>query len=288
MPAQPVTPSLPRRQIARILTKLHGESGKTIKDVAEEMDLSYSTVLKMLKGRPCKLRKPDIERIASIYNASADLTESLKSLAAAVNTKAWWSEFGDILLKNFNIFISLEDTATDLLIYENARVPGLLQTEGYSRAWFAINSKIGADEIERHIAVRLRRQTVLTRDHGPTIRFLVDETVIRRVAGSPETMTSQLRHIAYIAALPNVSVRVIPLDAGLYQGIQTGSFIILDFPESEEPVVYVETASQGAMYLEQPAQVAQYREVYADIEQSALSAAKTRALLSKIVKELPR
>lgn len=294
MPARAYAPSLPRRHLGRVLTKLHNESGMTVKAVSEEMNLAYDTVQKMLKGRPCKLRQPDIEKLAAIYTAPTDLVEVMKGLATEANSAVvWWHEYGKVIPEQYNVFIGLEEVATSLAIYQFMRMPGLMQTEGYARALFRPAQNITDDERERLIQVRLRRQAVLTADRAPKVSIILDENVIRRMVGSPEVMAEQLRHIAELAQLPNVSIRTVPLDAGVYEGVEVGSFVLLDFTDTDElvpepPVVYIEASSVGDLYLEKPSQVQRYRSSYADIEQSALSATRTRALLLKMAKELPR
>ncbi|WP_425303148.1 helix-turn-helix domain-containing protein [Nocardia wallacei] len=63
-----------------MLSKLHRESGLYIKDVAEQVDLHHTTVTKMLKGQPCKLKHIYIDKLCEIYRASPEIKESLKPL----------------------------------------------------------------------------------------------------------------------------------------------------------------------------------------------------------------
>src|SRR3981189_1141402 len=98
MPAQPSVPSVPRRQVARMLMKLHRDSGLYIKDVAEQVNLHHTTGTKMLKGQPCKLKPIYIDKLCDIYGVTADTRTTLKALAAENEpVSGWRPEFGDVV-----------------------------------------------------------------------------------------------------------------------------------------------------------------------------------------------
>ncbi|MBY8857522.1 helix-turn-helix domain-containing protein [Nocardia sp. CA2R105] len=297
MPAQPTTPSVPRTQVARILFKLHQQSGLYIKDVAEQINLHHTTVSKILKGEPCKLKPIYIDKMCDIYRVSDDIRADLKVLAAEAElARDWWYDFNDVVSHDkLDVFINLEASATTLIGFQNMRIPGLLQCEDYARALLRTSPDLTPDEVERHVQVRMRRKAILTRPYPlPGLDVILDEGVLRRVLGNTEVARKQLQCIAELSALPNVSVRLVPVDSGIYRGTEIGPFIILEFgaPQDREPdpsVVYLETgAGAGNLYLQKPDQVARYRQSWNDIVRASLSTAKTRAYLSKIAKELPR
>jgi Na+(H+)/acetate symporter ActP len=126
-----------------------------------------------------------------------------------------------------------------------------------------------------------------------TVEVLLGEAVLHRQVGGPQVMAGQLIALADAALLPNVSIRVVPLRAGLHCGALSGPFTILRFPlngdgqETEPPVVYV-PGFTGALYLEQPAQVRRYHDVYADIAAAALDEPATRDVLLTTAKNLDR
>jgi hypothetical protein len=295
MPAVPNVPSVPRRQVAHILSRLHQASGLYIRDVAEQVNLHHTTVSKMLKGEPCKLKPIYIDKLCDIYRASAGVRGDLKVLAVeAESARDWWYHFNDVVSPDkLDVFISLEATASAFTTFQNLRIPGLLQCEEYARALLRTSPDLTPDEVERHVQVRMHRQAVLT-ESRPRLDTIVDEGEFRRLLGDHQLAGKQLRHIAELSTLPNVSVRLVPFDIGIYRGTETGPFIILEFDNpagrtSERPVVYVETgAGGGNLYLEKSDQVARYRRSWAGIERAALNMAETRAHLSMIAKELSR
>ncbi|MGF6887245.1 hypothetical protein ABIA39_004380 [Nocardia sp. GAS34] len=295
MPAQPKTFSIPRSQLARILMMLHKDSGLYIKDVAEQINVHHTTVAKMLKGQPCNLKPIYVDKICDVYRVDAQTRASLKALAAESESATdWWYDFNDVLSPHkLDVYINLERLATTLTIYQNERLPGLLQTEDYARALLETNHELSPEEIERHAQVRMRRQAILSKP-GLQLNAIVDECVIHRTLSHKPLAMRHLAHIMELSTLSSVSIRIVPLDAGIYRGTDMTPFLVLDFgrpddPTSEPPVVFIETgASSGNLYLQKPEQVARYRRSWADIEKSALSETKTRTYLSKVAKELPQ
>ncbi|WP_280270811.1 DUF5753 domain-containing protein [Nocardia wallacei] len=248
----------------------------------------------MLKGQPCKLKHIYIDKLCEIYRASPEIKENLKTLATeAESAKGWWHSLGNTeSMSQLSTYIALEGAATALSIYQNARIPGLLQTADYARALLSTSPDLTAEEVERHVEVRLSRQAASSAAR-PRLDVILDESVIRRPISDPSSATGQIRRIISASRLPDVHIRLVPFDNGLHPGIEAGPFIILEFDAPrdigpEPPVVYVESGVGSALYFEKEDQVARYRRYWAGIERAALSATKTRAYLSKVVKELPR
>jgi hypothetical protein len=167
-------------------------------------------------------------------------------------------------------------------------VPGLLQTEDYARTIItAENPDEEADEIECRVNLWITRQRLLTRAiEPPKLMVALNETVLRRPVGGNSAMTGQLRHLDEVAELPNVTIKVVPVAAGLHRGVMSGKFTILRFPrngdgsETEPPTVYPDGYT-GDLYLDKPTEVGRYEAVFEDIWNTALTGQATRRLLSE-------
>jgi hypothetical protein len=116
---------------------------------------------------------------------------------------------------------------------------GLLQTEQYARAILAVNPGVTEDQVSERLAARLARQAILARDDPPAAWFLVDEAALHRCVGSPEVMAGQLAHLAGVARLPSVTIKVVPsiAHAGLLGGFAVAG-----------RAAYVETAVAGQVF----------------------------------------
>lgn len=164
-----------------------------------------------------------------------------------------------------------------------------MQTRAYASAAGPHRPGTAADERERLIEVRLRRQALLRR-RPPRFEAVLSEAALLRVVGGAETMAEQLGHLAEVGRLPHVSIRVVPLAAGLRAGDVAGSFVLLDFPlgmraEPEPSVVYRESLT-GALYLDRPGELAAYEKVWAGLDALALDEEESRRLIAKVMEEV--
>lgn len=136
----------------------------------------------------------------------------------------------DLALPWLRDWILVEREATALRWFEPLVVPGLLQTEAYARATLA-GEMLTPEEVDRLIASRLGRQTVLTRDRPPLLVAVLDESILHRNAyDNAATMAEQLDHLATSAEMPNVQVHIVPTSVGMHLGL-SGAFIIAETPD---------------------------------------------------------
>jgi hypothetical protein len=77
----------------------------------------------------------------------------------------------------------------------------------------------------------------------------LDEAVLHRQVGGPAVTCQQLTALAETTSWPNVTLQVLPFTAGANAGMD-GHFVILAFPDPEDPpVAYVE-GLMGDVYVE--------------------------------------
>ena len=287
-PTQAMTgPTVPRRQLGRHLRALRNQARLTTKLAAQPLEWSEPKLWRIETGQTA-LRSLDVEAMCRVYGASAEVTQGLMVLARETRSVGWWHAHDDIIPDWLDLYLGLEEAASRLRGYEPELVPGLFQTAGYAREVISADRPdLGDDEVARRVQARLARQALLSRVTAPlTAEVLLGENVLRCPVGGPQVMAEQLTLLADAAMLPNVSIRVVPVRAGLHRGVLSGPFAILRFPvngdrqESEPPVVYV-PSFPGALYLEQPGEIRRYQEVYTDIAAAALDEPATRDLLLK-------
>ncbi len=139
----------------------------------------------------------------------------------------------------FRGWVEHEQRAATLRIWQPSVLSGLLQTEDYARAILAVNPGVTEDQVSERLAARLGRQAILARDDPPAAWFLVDEAALRRRTGSADVMAAQLRHLAGLARLPDITIQVVPDVA--HAGV-LGGFAVA------ERAAYVETAVAGQVF----------------------------------------
>ena len=276
------SPTARRRRLSIELKKLRVESALTCAQVGEALDWSGSKVNRMETGSG-RVQPSDIDALCRFYDTSDELREFLKSLAREAKTRGWWQVHGAGVPEWFNIYIGLEQDASTLRQYQCEVLPGLMQTSSYTRELHSAGAHISAENIDRAVRVRLERQAMLTRSDGPEAWFIVNEGALRNVIGDREVMREQLERVLDSAALPNVTLQVLPFDSGTYP--LTGPFTMLGFPAPEDPDLVYRDGITDAVYLEGEHHVREYTRAFDGLRAAALSPQRSAQLIGSVVKE---
>jgi hypothetical protein len=248
---------------------------------------SRSKISRMENGR-VGFKDRDVRDLLSLYGVTdPQVTSAMIALAGQAQTQEWWAQFGDILPSWFEPYLGLEASASRIRSFDLQFVHGLFQTEAYARAVSALGRRgASAAELDRWVAVRLKRQELLTAAKPPRVWSVVDEAALRRPVGGVKVMRAQLRRLAEVAELPNVTLQVVPFRAGGHDAAG-GSFTILRFSEPDVPdVVYIEQLT-GAIYLEKPAATDHYLDIMNRLSAISLSPAQTIPFLGEVSRQLP-
>jgi Domain of unknown function (DUF5753)/Helix-turn-helix domain len=246
---------------------------------------SRSKISRMEHGR-VGFKERDVTDLLTVYGVTDEkVREGLLSLARQANAQGWWAQYGDILPDWFEAYLGLEEAASLIRTYELQFVHGLFQTEAYARAVTMLgHGAAPADEIERRVSLRMKRQDLLTNPDPPRMWSVMDEAALRRPLGGRKVMRAQLSHLQEVAGLPTVTLQVMPFRRGGHAGAG-GSFTVLRFGEPDLPdVVYIEQLT-SALYLERRAHVDHYMEVMNRLSADALTPAETAGFLGEIIRE---
>jgi hypothetical protein len=113
----------------------------------------------------------------------------------------------------------------------------------------------------------------------------MDEAALRRLVGGRDVMREQIGRLLEAQSLPNVTIQVIPFDAGAHPGMD-GSFVILDFPDDDDQsIVYIESAA-GGLFLEEDTEIRRYILMFEHLRAAASRLDATAALLGAIAAEI--
>lgn len=287
--------TLPRRQLGRFLREEREKTGLTIEAAGKLADLSKSALQRLEAGRNQRIQKQDVRALCEIYGVDAIDTTQAVELALQARVKSWHHAFGGLFSNEFNMYVGLEASARDLLMYHE-QIPGLLQIREYARALISAFYRDGAaEDIDRRVELRMKRQNIVTRKTDPLeLEVLLHESALHRVSGNHKIMATQLRHLAEIGKLPNVTIRIHPFEAGSTWGILHGQFVLLGFGANakgrpvEPPIVYLEGGPSSDIYLEKSDEVRRYTELASDIRGNSLGENETRGLLRRAAKEHER
>jgi transcriptional regulator with XRE-family HTH domain len=256
-------------------------AGFTMEQAAKHIDSSHSR-LSRIETSQSGIRPPDLRALLDLYQVPPDAQTVLVTLSREARQRGWWHGYGDAVPEWFEVYVGLESEAAGLAVYESQFVHGLFQTEEYARAvYLAEVTAVASEEIDRRVRLRMERQTLVT-EQGLRMRAVLDEAVLRRLIGSRDVLRGQLRRLLEIAELPNVSLQVLPFEAG---GCVLGPFTMLDFPDpADQAVIFIECQT-GALYLEKPSEVRDYTLKFDYLRAAALDPAQSARLIAGLVKE---
>lgn len=260
-------PTVQRRRLRTELRRAREAAGFTQRGVAEEMDWSLSKLIRIESGS-VGISTTDLKALLAHYHVTDPRrVAELVAVGRAAKERAWWSAYREVTRREFLDFLGYEASAATIRTFEPLLVPGLLQTEEYAQVSLSV---LGVSRVEQLVELRMERQERLfSRADPPNMFFILDDAVIHRAVGGPTLMRNQLRHIRDMMDHPNVSVRVVPFDAGLYPRIR-GPYVLFEFPgDDDEDALYLED-TQGQMLIRRDAaETAAYLEAFWQLEQLA-------------------
>src|SRR5689334_8120888 len=192
--------TVPRRQLGRYLRELRNRERLTVKVAAEKLEWSEAKMWRIETGQT-SLRSLDVEAMCKIYAAPADLTEALMGLAKETKARGWWHAYGDVIPEGFDVYIGLEEAASQLAWYESELIPGLLETDGYVHTVDrADNPGVEEEELSHRVHVRMARQPLIQRAITPLlVQVTLNEGILRRPVGGPTVMADQLTRLAEVS-----------------------------------------------------------------------------------------
>ncbi|WP_129309723.1 helix-turn-helix transcriptional regulator [Streptomyces sp. L2] len=271
--------------------------GRRLLDLRERAGLKREEAARILRVAPATVRRmemaevsfkiPYLQLLLKAYGIPDDEAELFVQLADEANKPGWWQRFHDILPGWFSMYVSLEGAAALIRSYEPHFVPGLLQTEDYARGVLRSGAvgQTSPEDIERHVALRMQRQDLLTRTDAPRFWAVLDETVLRRPVGGPEVMRAQVDKLLDATRLPNVTLQIAPFASGPHPGTY-GPFVLFRFAMSELPDMVYSEYLTGAVYLDARSEVATHLEVMDRMAAQAATAQRTKEILRDLRKEL--
>ncbi|MEV4255361.1 helix-turn-helix transcriptional regulator [Spirillospora sp. NPDC049652] len=278
-------PTIRLRRLAAELRQLRKDAGLTRDEVTARTALNPATLwrIETAKTRP---QARTLKTLLELYGVPGERRAELTVLLQESARRGWVHAAAPGLRENHVAYIEFEGSATRVSNYECALIPGLLQTEEYARSAIAgIRPEMTEAEVDHRVAVRMRRQELLTARKPLELRAVLDEAALRRRVGGAELMSRQAEHLLERASLQNVTLQVVPFDAGAHPGM-TGAFVVMDFPDDAGASVAYLDGQAGDSFLDEDADVQRYNLLFDHLRALALSPRASAELITRVVKGL--
>jgi hypothetical protein len=225
----PGSPTVRRRRLAAELRRLRGK--RTGGQVSRSIGWSPTKISRAESGHE-SIPPPEVEKLLDFYGVKDPLRGRLLELAEDAIQHGWWEDYADVLNPQLLEFVGLEAEAASSLQWQADFIPGLLQTEDYARQLYdayrtLVDPATPPSAVDRWVRARMLRQERLTHEPVLQLSATLDEAVLLRSIGDRGIMRIQLEHLSRVADLPNIDLRVMPLDRK--SALLTGSFVIMSF-----------------------------------------------------------
>jgi transcriptional regulator with XRE-family HTH domain len=208
-----------RRVLAKQLRLLREQAGLTLEQAAPQLDFSVSK-LSRIENAQVMIDVHWVKSMLDVYDVGGVRWTEMLDLARETNQPGWWKAYG---LGN-NSYIAFETEARRVQILTISYTPGLMQTADYARALMrAVPVRRTAEQLENEVAARMYRQQRLTSVEDPLeLVAVVDESALYRPVGDPDILRGQLEHMAALAELDSVTLRVLPTAIGAHAALASG------------------------------------------------------------------
>lgn len=280
------SPSARERQLARELRALRVEAQLHGKDVAQRLGWSASKVSRIETGR-IGITGDDLGLLLELYDVPEDRAEKLRLLAPAARPKGWWDAYADRVSSGYANLIRLEASSRAVQCYSAVVPHPLLQTDAVTHRIITTTATPPSQaEIDLRMGICRRRQQLLdgSPDREPLqLRAVLDEAVLHRRLDDDDEVNAtllreQARHLLRLGARRNVSVQLLPFDAGL-PPVTAGSFSLLEPLGAPGPdVVYMDNKTR-IFFIDSAAEVHAYAQEMEFLRRRAMTATSTTRYL---------
>ncbi|GAA1606318.1 helix-turn-helix domain-containing protein [Catellatospora bangladeshensis] len=306
------SPIVRRQRLGVELRRLREVAGLTGEQVVERVGWAAKSKLSRLENGRSRPDLADVLDLLDLYRVRGRDREQLVAIARdAGNTRAWLRAY-PVMTQRQRGYAELEAGSARIREYGLGVVPGLLQTPDYARvrilsSW-SLSAGVSApvpaqrpaigpvaeppapQEPETEVAARLARQAILTRaPDPPRYEAILDEQALTGRGAPDEVRDAQLVHLADLALLPNVTIRVLPRTAtvGRHFVPYTG-FSIYHFPDPGDPeTVAVETLARELVLTDRNS-VDRYATVFGWLTDAALDPIRSRSWISARIEDSRR
>ncbi|MDH6115703.1 DUF5753 domain-containing protein [Kitasatospora sp. GAS204B] len=277
-------PTVRQRRLARTLKELRTAKRMTLAQAAQQLACAESKISR-IEAAQSGVRLVDLRLLLDLYDVHDSGTRAgLEALSREGRLRGWWDRYSETLSPLYADYIALEADASDAYSIQTLLVPGLLQTEDYTRA--VVRAQIEdatPQQVETLTKVRQERRSVLTRNAPLRLWVVLSESVLKHQIGGPSVMRGQLDFLTSASDNPNINIQVLPEASDVHAAL-FGPVVILSFPETTETDVAYVDSLLSTLYIEEPDEVFKYSNLFRRALAESLPRTESIALIERIAK----
>ncbi|TKA11565.1 helix-turn-helix domain-containing protein [Actinacidiphila oryziradicis] len=276
------TPTVRQARLGAELRKMRERAGVLAREAAAALGTNQAKMSMMEAGRR-GVSEERVRNLASLYSCQdATLIDALCAIAREHRGQFWWDEYRDTVPPGALDMSELEYHAAYTRSVEMLVIPGIFQTEDYTRALFGPSNLFGDFEIR--VEHRMKRRRIFERTDPAPYEAIIHEAALRMRYGGRKVAKSQLEYLLAVADWPSVTLRVIPFSLEEIIGYAQ-SMVYAGGPVAQLDTVGIDTPF-GGLYLDAELQLQGYRKLIDTITDSALDASRSKNLIHSIAQEM--
>ncbi|MET7821379.1 helix-turn-helix domain-containing protein [Micromonospora zamorensis] len=282
----PTSPVIRRARLGAELRQLRRREALTLEQVCDRLGWASTSKLSRIELGQSRPDLADVLDLLDIYKVPSPARDELIVIARdAATSRGWWKTLGEMSERQ-RTYAELEAGAADIVEYQPAIVPGLLQTPAYARVLVAAGAQLTPEvDVEAEVRARALRQEVLRRAYPPHYTAVLAEAVCDRGDLPDEVWREQLRHLVAVTGLSHVTVRLLPRGAaggGLHPLTPYSCYA---FPDPADPRTVMLEALTTDVRLATVLDVDRYQRMTEALLAAALSPEETVTVLARRVGE---
>jgi hypothetical protein len=197
----------------------------------------YTGKLSKIENGVIAAKPPDVELMIKLYGLAPQEADELQQLGKEARRRSAPKSVSG----KSRQYVSLERSAAEIRMVYN-EVPGLLQTADYAYAALSQSPMVPGGDAHAQAEARALRGTQIVQPDGPRIWIVLGIEALHREVGGPAVLCDQLRRLREIADMPNVSLRIIPWEAGVSPALSC-PFTLL-YVKPARTIAYVESLTR--------------------------------------------
>ncbi|GIJ77443.1 Helix-turn-helix domain-containing protein [Micromonospora phaseoli] len=279
----PTSPVIRRARLGAELRQLRRRETLTLEQVCERLGWASTSKLSRIELGQSRPDLADVLDLLDVYQVSPPQRDALIVIARdAATSRGWWKSLGEMSERQ-RTYAELEAGAAGIIEYQPAVVPGLLQTPAYARLRIAAGHLIDpAVDVEADLRARAARHAVLRRPEPPRYTALITELACEQAGDPVEVWREQMRHLLELAALPHVTIRLLPVGAGRGP-VPLTPFSCYSFPDPADPRTVMLEALTTDVRLSTATDVDRYEQMAGCLLEAALPEQETvRVMASRL------
>ncbi|TQL78454.1 helix-turn-helix protein [Stackebrandtia endophytica] len=276
-------PTLRAQWLGRELRQLRIDCGATLVEAGQYVQRDQGTISRMESGL-APARVGDVVALLNLYGVEDPVVRAdLELISRDVWQRGWWDGYSKYAPAWMLDLAWMEGRARRIRSFDPLVLHGILQTEPYARALIsAVNPDAEEPTREHWIRLRLDRQRILTTGSETRFEVIIDEAVLQRGVGGPETMRVQLAHLLDLTQRGAITMRLLDRSGGAHAAPE-GSFALLDLPDPYPQVGHIDTVA-GNLWVEGD-MADSIADRYDRLEAAALPPIHSSQRLEEILKE---